>query len=146
MVPTPSGFGIYFYIYFDMDYKQIKDFVPEFWEGKTNILVRGWTYLNRGLDVFNQLKYVGAGVIALYVLLKLTEPIWIGIMFVVSLPILTIIGRWHLFKASKTQEFVTTVKGSVIGYNNYNLQVLQVELLEKILSKLENGKNTINRI
>ena len=124
------------------EFKKIEAYLPEYWEGKTNQIVRLWVYLNRGLDVANQLKYVIAGILALYVILKFTNPVWIVVMFVVSLPILTFIGRWHLYKAAKPQEYITTIKGSVIGYNNYNMQIRVVELLEQILKKL-NEKNSV---
>ena len=124
-----------------MEFKPIKEYLPEFWEGKTNQIVRLWVYLNRGLDVANQLKYVVAGILALYVILKFTNPVWIAVMFVVSLPILTFIGRWHLYKAAKSQEYITTIKGSVTGYGNYNLQIQIAELLEQILAKLNEKKS-----
>ena len=117
--------------------KKIIGFVPEFWEGKTNILVRLWTYAKRGLDIVNDFKYLGAGIFASYYTLKLVNPIWMVMMFVVALPILILIGRWHLFRASKTQEFVTTVKGSVLGYDSFNIQVEILEKLEEINKKLD---------
>ena len=124
-----------------MELKRIEEYLPEYWEGRTNTVVRYWVYLNRGLDVANQLKYVVAGILALYVILKFTNPIWMAVMFIISLPILTFIGRWHLYKAAKSQEYITTIKGSVTGYSNYNAQVEIVVLLKQILAKLNNDES-----
>ena len=122
-----------------MEFKPIKEYLPEFWEGKTNQIVRLWVYLNRGLDVANQLKYVVAGILALYVILKFTNPVWIAVMFVVSLQILALIGRWHLYNATKPQEYITTIK-TVTGYNNYNMQIMIVKLLKEIKQELKKLK------
>ena len=123
----------------DMELKKIDDWVPEYWEGKTNLLIRLWTYAKRGLDIVNDFKYVGAGIFGVYFTLKLANPLWIAAMLLGGMPVLIVIGRWHLTRASKAQEFVTTVKGSVVGYSSYNLQVEQVALLKQILEKLNNG-------
>lgn len=120
------------------DFKPIDPgtYTPRYWEGTSNVLVRYWIYLSRGLDFINQAKYLIAGILGLYAVLKLTNPYWMIVMFFGSLPALVILGHWHLYKVSKTQEYVNTTKGSVLGYKNYNIAVRQIELLEKILAKL----------
>ena len=116
----------------------IEEQMPEFWEGNQNMLVRYWTYLHRGLDLINQAKYWIAGVIAMYVMFKLSNPLWMAVMFILSTPVLIIVGRWHLYKASKPQEFIIAQKGTVLGYKPYNMQIRQLELLEEILKELKN--------
>ena len=54
----------------------------------------------------------------------------------ITLGIAIILGRWWLHKGAKTSEFVITQKGTVIGYDQYNVGVRQVELLEDIKKKL----------
>lgn len=122
------------------DIEQIPDWVEEYWEGNQNIINRYWTYLKKGLDLITEARYLIISILGGYAVLKLTNPLWLVAMFVVSIPILTVVGRWYLIKVSKAQEFVTTVKGSVLGYKPYNLAVKQTELLEKILTELQSRK------
>jgi len=82
------------------------------------------------------------GVLGLYAVLKLTNPMWLILMFGGSIPALIVIGRWHLYKASKTQEFIQNTKGSVLGYKPYNLQLKRTEATEQILEELKK----LNRI
>lgn len=125
--------GSNFFVPIDND-----SFKPEFWEGPSNIFVRYWVYLSRGLDFINQAKYLIVGILALYAILKLTDPIWMAAMFIVSIPILTILGRWQLYKVSKTQEFITTTKGAVLGYNSYNINVEILKTLQEIRDRSAN--------
>ena len=121
-------------------FKAIEEYYPKYWEGKENIFVRYWVYLNRGLDMITQARYLILGILGLYAVLKFTNPIWMAVMFFISLPILIIIGRWQLYKVSKTQEFITNTKGTVLGYTGYNMQVRTIELLEQISKKLDKVK------
>jgi hypothetical protein len=120
-----------------MEYNKIGDDIPEYWSGRSNLFVRYWIYLSRGLDFVNQGKYLIIGVLALYAILKLTNPILMAGMFLISIPILTVLGRWHLKKVSKTQEFINTTRGSVLGFSGYNMQIEILETLNKILKQLQ---------
>jgi hypothetical protein len=108
------------------------NYKPEYWEGRKNVFVRYWVYLSTGLDFINQAKYLIAGIMAVYALLHFTNPWTMVIMFLVSVPIITVLGHWKLYKVSKTQEYVSTTKGTVTGYGVYNMTVKMVQLLEKI--------------
>lgn len=121
---------------------KIEEHVPEYWEGGKNILIRVWTYIKVACNQADDLKYVAASIFGVYLLIKLNNIIWLIVMFVASLPLLAILGRWWLYKGAKTSEFVTATKGSVIGYRSYNLQVRQVELLEQILAKLNEKRSS----
>ncbi len=119
-----------------MEFKPI-EYVPEYWEGKQNILVRCWIYLSTGLDFFNQGRYLILGVLGLYAVLKFTNPFLMVLMFAISLPILTILGHWKFYKVNKTQEYVNVKKATVTGYNGYNMTVEQTRLLGEILKELK---------
>ena len=121
--------------------EKIEDLIPEFWEGKQNIFNRYWTYLKKGLDLITEARYLIISILGGYAVLKLTNPWWLAVMFIVSIPILIVAGRWYLYKVSRVQEFVTTIKGSVLGYKPYNLSVEQVDLLKQILNELKNNKS-----
>lgn len=116
--------------------KWIDDYVPKYWEGHSNILVRYWVYLSRGLDFVNQGRYLILGILGIYAVLKLANPIWLVVMFVVCTPVLILLGRWNLYKVAQSQEFIVTTRGTVTGYGSYNLAVKNVELQEQILEAL----------
>ena len=116
--------------------KWIEDYVPQYWEGKANIFVRYWVYLYRGLDFVNQGRYLIIGILGLYAVLKLTNPLWLGVMFLVATPSLIFLGRWQLYKVATTMEYITTTLGTVTGYSQYNLALKNVELNEQILEEL----------
>lgn len=109
-----------------------KRLMPLYWYGRENALIRYYTYMLRGLGMANEFKYVIVGIFAAYFTLKLTNPVWLVAMFVVACPVLVLLGRWQLLRVSRVSEWVGSQFGSVLGYNQYNLQVRQYELLEEI--------------
>lgn len=116
--------------------EQIQKDLPQYWEGRENMLVRFYIYAQMGLNAVNNLKYLVAAIIALYVVLKLTNPMWMVAIGLVSIPCLIVLGRWQLYRVNKINEYVTQTKGTVLGYNSYNMQVRTIELLESIDKKL----------
>jgi hypothetical protein len=125
-----------------MELKKIDSFIPEFWEGNQNVLIRIWTYIKVGLDQVNNFKYVAAFIFGIYLTLKFSNYLWLAGMFLISVPILALLGHWWLYKGSRTSEYVMNTKGTVVGYQNYNAQIETIELLKKILKKL-NGRNSM---
>lgn len=117
---------------------------PEYWVGRSNVLIRFWTYIKVGLGQVNDFKYVGAAIFGAYYTLKLANPVWLIVMTAISLPILCVFGRWWLYKGAKTSEYVTTSQGSVLEYKPFNLQVDQVELLQAILDELKSKNDKSN--
>lgn len=111
-----------------------------YWEGTQNRIIRLWVYLKRGLDQVNEFKYVAAAIISLYVILKITNPLWMVIVALACIPPLILIGRWQIKKVGKIEEWIGTEHGTVLRYNNYNLQCKILKTLEKILKRLEGGK------
>lgn len=110
--------------------------MPKYWDGTSNRLVRYWVYLDRGLSLVNQARYLILGILGLYAVLKLTDPAWMAVMFVVSVPSLIVMGRWHLYRVSKPQEFINNTRGSIVGYRSYNLSIETLETLKQIRDKL----------
>ena len=119
-----------------MNLEPIDKFVPEFWEGSRNRIVRYWVYLEKGFELINKGRYYILAIGGLYYTLKLTSVWWIVGMFLVGIPIFIIIGRYYLHRVSRIQEWVNATFGSVLGYNQYNLTIRQTELLEEILKEL----------
>src|SRR3990167_5273934 len=113
-------------------------FANEYWQGQGNRIVRYYYYAQRGLGLLNEFKYLGAAIFGVYITMKFTNPIWLAVMVIVSLPPLIIIGYWQLKRIARVSEWVGTHFGSVLGYNTYNIQVRQTKLLEEISRCLKN--------
>lgn len=115
----------------------------KYWDGPSNRFSRYFTYWQRGMGWLNEarlyLYLLGGGIFASEFIEVFGYKIPVELIMIgaaLGIPIIVLIGRWDLFKLNKAREFINSQYGSVIGYNNYNMQVLQVHLLEKIAEKL----------
>lgn len=115
-----------------------------YWEGASNRFVRYLIYASRGFGRFNEISKYLQIVIGVVLTNKFVtflgykiEPTWIVIASLVGIPVIMAIGRWDLFKAQKATEFINQQKASITGYNSYNMQIKQLEILEEILKELK---------
>jgi hypothetical protein len=114
-------------------------------QGILNHGVRAWFYLQKGLNLINEFKYLVAGILALYYTLQF-DSYWILIgIFVVSIPVLTFIGWFHTHKMSKAMEWTAMVFSSYFARYNVDLNEKTADhtekntkLLEAILHELQN--------
>src|SRR3990167_1102149 len=91
--------------------EQIDTLGQKYWEGRENLFIRYWTYLDRGLDMFNQFKYyIGFPLVAAAFIpfLEGKTP-WLVALTIVGLPILILAGRYKLHKINKTTEYVNAI-------------------------------------
>ncbi len=116
------------------DYKKTYD------KGLVNQGVRGWFYLQRGLNLVNEFKYLIAGILALYYTLKLDSYGTLIFLFVISIPILTFVGWFHTHKMAKALEWRNMVFSSYFARHNVDLAEQNVELLREIKKILEEKK------
>lgn len=136
------------------DFKPIEfdgEFKKQFWEGSSNTFVRYWVYLQKGFEVVNNAKNYFLIIFGSFWTAKVIEifgyrfnPIWTLFAGLIGFPGLILIGRWLLHRAAKPQEFMTTHKATITGYQGFNMQVRQIKLLEEInrnLKKLNNKSN-----
>ena len=121
----------------DFEQLQIDTSAKQYWEGHENRLIRLWVYTQRGLQMINEFKYLVAGILAIYALLKFHTPIWMLIVVVVSIPPLIILGRWQLRKIQRVSEWVGNMYGSVVGFRQYNCEIEMLKNLREINEKLE---------
>ena len=76
-----------------------------YYEGIRNKLIRTYYYLEHGLNLLNEFKYLIAGILAFYYFLK-TDNIMIMVwIFVVAVPLLTVAGWFWLHKAKRSLEY-----------------------------------------
>lgn len=106
-------------------------------KGVLNHGVRFWFYLQRGLDLINQFKYLILGVVAVYYALKLEWIGWFVVLFVVSIPILIICGFFYTHKMAKALEWTNMVFSSYFARHNIDLAEKNVEYLSKNAELLE---------
>lgn len=110
----------------------------EYWTGWQNKLIRYFYYLNRGVDIFNQFKYLFALIFGVYFTFKLKNPVIILMMTGISLPILIVLGYFQTHRIGRVNDWLS-VKFSTF-YGKYNF-----DLLEGILKELKklNGEKDI---
>ena len=111
--------------------------IDKYWDGKSNFLVRMYIYAQLGLAAINNAKYLVAGIITIYVILKFTNPLWMLAVGIISIPFLILIGRWQMHKANKIQEYANTTKGTVLGYQGWNVSIETLNTLKEISAKLD---------
>ena|SRR3990167_2098527 len=99
------------------------------------LVTKMYFYLDRGLGVLNNFKYQGAGILALYYLLKFESPVWLPVMFAVSIPVLTIVGWLWVKKMAKALDRMNTDKGTYYAVYQFRLMEEQVRLLKKLNSE-----------
>lgn len=112
--------------------------------GLLNSGVKAWFYLQRGLSVVNEFKYLVAGVLAIYYTFKL-DSFWLLLaILLISLPVLTVAGWFHTHKMAKALEWNNMVFSSY--FSRYNIDLAEenteatkrtVKILEGILSELK---------
>lgn len=101
----------------------------QYWTGWQNKTIRYWYYLNRGIDIFNQFKYLFALIFGIYFTLKLKNAIWILGMIGISLPILLVFGWLQTHRIGRVNDWLSVKFSSTYGKYNF-------ELLEDILEEL----------
>lgn len=106
-------------------------------KGFLNHGIRGWFYLQRGLNLVNDFKYLVAGILAFYYTLKLGSIWWIAILFAIAIPVLLAIGYFHTHKMAKAIEWTNMVFASYFSRYGIDLSEKQTENAEKTTKLLE---------
>lgn len=110
--------------------KLLKEHRATYWDGWINKLIRYWFYCNRGLSLLNEFKYLIMGIFALYYTLKLTNPMWLVLMGLISVPSLIIIGFIQVHYIGKVVDFLNVQYSTHWGKYGFELQ-------ENILKELK---------
>ena len=104
----------------------------EYLQGKENWFIRMWFYLQRGLGVIEKFKTPGAAIIALYAVLKLTNPMWMVWVTLAIFPPLIIIGHYDVHRMSKVTEWLSTKFSTHYGIKTFELNQETVKILGEI--------------
>jgi hypothetical protein len=107
-----------------------------YWDGWWNKLVRYYFYVNRGLQLFNEARYLIMSIFAIYFATKL-DNIWlIPLMFVVSLPVLVFFGWLFVHKMAKITDFLNVEFSTHWSKYGYELQENIISELKEVNLKL----------
>lgn len=101
-----------------------------------NKVIKAYFYLTSGVGILNEFRNLFLGVFALYFTLKLENPIWLGVMFLVCVPVLAVIGYINVHKISPVRDWLSTKFGTHYGIKQFDYTKRQTELLEEIKEKL----------
>lgn len=107
------------------------------WDGTKNKLIRMYFYQQRGLGLFNEFRYLLMLIFGAYVLLKLNNPIFLILMFLVSLPIITVIGYFQVHHMAKVINWLDVEFASYWSRYSFELSERNVKALESIEKKIK---------
>jgi hypothetical protein len=113
----------------------------EYWNGTKNKLIRYYFYCQRGLDLFNNFKYVIMAIFGIYYTLKLKNPDLLLGMFLFSIPLLMFIGYWSVHHIGKVTDWLN-IKFST-HYSLYSIK-LQEEIKNAVQELANNSRKIID--
>ena len=126
-----------------MNFEKNPEDEKQYFSGATNRIIRYWFYLENGLSIINEFRNLFLGIIAVYITLKLTNPIWMIVMIVPSLIFLTIVGYFMVHKVAKVKEWVAMRFSTHFGIKNFDYTKGNHELLTEIRDSLQKNKDSV---
>ncbi len=109
-------------------------------KGGENWFIRYYFYLNAGLGELNNFRNLFLGIFAIYIALKLTNVIWMVILFIPSVVVLTFIGYYMIHRVSKVREWLSIRFSSYFGKESINYTEANYKMLEEIRDLLKYKK------
>ncbi len=113
-----------------MNDEQLKN---KYWDGTTNKIIRYYFYSQRGLDLFNQFRYLFMVIFGIYLLFKFNNPLYLVGMFIISLPILILLGYVSVHYVGKVLDWLSVEFST--HFSRY-----QYTLLEQIRDAIKDKK------
>ena len=113
----------------------------EHWDGNKNRLIRYYFYINTGLNVFNNFKYLVAAIFGIYWTMHLKNPIWLLAMGAISIPILGAIGYYSIHHINKVIDWLNVKFGSHYGIKTYELQKGIHDGIQELVKKNNKGNS-----
>lgn len=122
------------------DPRRLSEEDKQFLHGAHNGGIRYYYYLEHGLNILNEFRNLFLGILAIYIALKLTNPLLMVAMFVPCLLVLTIVGYYNVHKLNKVKEWLGMRYSTYYGIKNFNFQQGQYQMLKEIKELLEHTK------
>lgn len=114
----------------------------KYWNGTKNKIIRHYFYIQNGLLLFNEFRYLFAGIMLIYYALKLSKLVIIPIMFIVCSALLDIAGWYYVHHMKKVTEYLGIQFATHWARYQFELQEKQIKLLEEINEKLKDKKDS----
>lgn len=102
----------------------------DYLNGTKNQIIRYYFFLQRGLALFNECRYLFMAIFGIYFTMRLTNPIWLVVMFCVACPVLIFAGWVAVYHIGKVIDWLN------IKYATYG-QKYQLEMQERTVKALE---------
>lgn len=112
-----------------------------YWDGHGNRVIRYYFYVNRGLTLLNEARYLILAVFALYAILKLDNPLYMVVMFLISLPLLGVLGWLFTHRMAKVMDFLNVKFSTHYSKYSIELQEKQNDLIKEVVNELRTGKS-----
>ena len=109
---------------------------PRYIDGKKNKAIRYYFYIQQGLVLFNEFRFLIMAIFAIYYTLKLESPLLLLVMFVVSVPILGALGYFQLHHMAKVIEYLKINFATHWNKRNFELNEERNEILKDIKEKI----------
>ncbi len=125
-----------------VDEKELASYDAVYFPGLQNGAIRAYFYLNKGLDILNQFHNLFLGILGLYFVLKLNNPLMMVVIFLLAMPLLALAGWYNTHHMSKVMEWLSIRFGSHYSVRQFDLQQRQCDALEEIRDTLIHLKST----
>lgn len=120
----------------------------QYWDGDGNKIIRYYFYIQKGLALLNEFRYLIMAVMAIYALLKLDNPWLMPIMFLGSIPVLLVLGYISVHYMSTVMDYLGIQFGTHFGRRSVELQEETLAAIQKLNERLSNEsvspRDTIN--
>lgn len=113
----------------------------DYLQGKENWLIRMVFYFINGTNFANTFRNIIFGIIGIYAVLKLTNPLWMVAMFLFTIPVLTLLGYYVIHKMNKVNEWLSMRFATHYAIKQFDLNEEQTELLREINKSLSTEKH-----
>lgn len=102
---------------------------------KGHQFAKAYFYVQRGLSLVNDFRYLFAGVLAMYVLMKFDNLLWFVVMFSASIPVLILMGWFNVHKMAKVLDWLGIEYSTYFGKLSFTYQEKIIDELEKLNKK-----------
>ena len=104
----------------------------KYWNGSSNKFIRYYFYSQRGLALFNEFRYLIMAIFGAYLLLKMSNPVWLGVMFIGSIVVLCAAGWLQVHRMAKVMDWLGVEFATYWSKYSFELQERQVRAIEEI--------------
>lgn len=109
----------------------------DYLKGKENWIIRMIFYWTSGTNFWNIFRNIIFGIIGLYAVLKLTNPLWMVVMFLGSIPFFILSGWYVIHRMNKINEWLSMKFATHYAIKQFTLNEEQTKLLKEIRDLLK---------